>query len=336
MNMKGQIMEVEKAWQELVDSVGTIEGKTLGMWRGGLIVAHLSLIGSPELVVQLGQWQMPQGRHVGSNLKIQGLEVKREMLRVGHLDSPCLVLRSKDAEIPEMFFALARHLLVALPKLDPAKAAPEDIEAIIRIWVRFWSKTNGSSDKKMLLGLLGELLAIDRWLDLDSFELQHWLGPKGGPHDFCGATKDIEVKLTSNRTGPLTHEISSIQQLEIQSGKSLKVLSFRANISKTGAESLHGLVQRVSELPVFQTLDGREWLEGALDNGGYSPELDETLSNYDLWSEALYAVRQDFPRITAESLPEDVRIFDVRYSVNFGGCQEYLEFASPTQINLTN
>ncbi len=326
--------DVQKIWDDLLAGDQVVSGRPIGRWPGGLLVASVSHASTPELVIQIAGWDFASLQAVQSGLRLNGLDIWYQVLQIGHNQSPCLVLRPRGTDANEMFFALAAHLNSALPEVSSDDVNPDAIESIIDNWADFWKKIRAGADRKKILGLVGELLTIDRWLDTKHFEYSNWQGPKGGPHDFCGDLFDIEVKVSGSRTGALKHEISSVHQLESQDEKGLFVLSFRIGLSKTGAYSTNDLVARTSQLPVFTGPGGATWLDEALKDAGYSPDIDADFSRYDIWEECLYEVRGDFPRLTREVLPSDARVFDIKYTVNFGGCQEYVVATKPSGLQL--
>lgn len=326
---------VVEVFNELLNQNHTSNGRTIGRWPGGVLVASVSAGGAPELVIQIASWDFSSTTPVPAQLRLSGFEIWYQVLRVGHNQSPCMVLKPRSGEANEMFFAIAGHLVGGLAELADEAANPSSIEGIIEVWADAWKKLREVTDRKKILGLLGELLAIDRWLDESSFDFSNWQGPKGGPHDFCGDTFDVEVKVSGSRTGPLKHEISSIHQLETQAGKGLYVLSFRLGLSKSGAFALSELIARISQLPTFTAPGGAEWLDEALRNAGYNADLDVELSRYDIWEECLYEVRDEFPRLTREMIPADTRVFDLTYSVNFGGCQDFVVATEPNQLRMS-
>jgi hypothetical protein len=321
-------------WGELIEKYDMSASKPLALWKGGVIVASVSASKHPELVIQISKWVFTSPKPAPSTLQVKGFEIWYEFLKLGESSSACMTLRPKDNLDLEKFYALAAHLLGELPKLKVEQATVHEVEGIIEVWIEFWKKLRITPDKKKILGLVGELLAMDRWLSLNHRPFEIWQGPKGGPHDFCGSITDLEVKVTSNRSGPLIHEISSVSQLEIQGGKDLVLLSFRIGLSKTGALSLHQLVERIEAMPIFRTPGGKDWLDQGLKDAGYSRELELELANYDLWDESLYKITNDFPRLVRANLPDDNRVSNIEYAVNFGGCQEFLVSKEPHLIDL--
>jgi hypothetical protein len=327
-------MDLEQIWNGLIAQAGQITSKPIGLWPGGLLVASVSAAKVPELVIQVAGWDFKSTKPAPSTLQTKGFEIWYEYLTLGGQETACVTLRPKLLEDAEMFFALAKHLVGKLADVQLKTATVDEVENQIQEWVDYWKRLRSNPDKKKILGLIGELLAIDRWIETSSLSFEAWQGPKGGPHDFCGVDKDLEVKVTSNRTGALLHEISSIHQLETQAGKSLQLLSFRLGLSKTGAHSLHELVARVTNLIMFSGSKAKDWMDDALRDAGYSLELEADLASYDLWAEALFNIGEGFPRLTRELLPADPRLLDLKYTVNFGGCDDYLVATEPISIKL--
>lgn len=324
----------QEVWEELLRENQLGNGRPVGRWGGGVIVASLSAAGLPELIIQLANWDFNSLSAVPGRLRLRGFDTWYQVLRVGYNQTPCFILKPRSIEENEMFFAIANHLVSTLPDVDGEQVGSDAIERVIEAWAEAWKKVHENPDRKRILGLIGELLAIERWIDKSAFDHSNWQGPKGGPHDFCGETFDVEVKTSGSRTGPLKHEISSIHQLENQEGRGLYVLSFRIGLSKTAELSVSDLVSRVAALPAFSSRSGSQWLEDALRDAGYSPQLDAEMSRFNLWEECLFEVREGFPRLKRAILPNDLRIFDLTYSVNFGGCQEFVVSTEPISLVL--
>ncbi len=312
------------AWKSLADS-GSNQSSALPVnwWLGGLILANVSLGNVPELVVQLNSLEIDLTTRRPSSIQVAGLDIWLEQLTFNGLTVPSLVLRPKQPEQNEVFYSLADHLVDEICRDKDLKPSVRALELIIRDWIDFWAKERSELSREALLGLLGELIALDQYLEIDDLPYSAWSGPVGDPHDFRGEKASVEVKVTSKRTGPLVHKISSVNQLQIPIDGQLFVLSIRAKLSENGEKSFDELVARVGSLEMFTSETGKSYLQSALQMAGYSTSLPVELSRFDVYDTQVFEVRDGFPRILKDSIPEDPRVFDLIYSVDFSGAKEF-------------
>jgi hypothetical protein len=320
-------MSLEDTWLELLRAAKQSAGRPVGMWAGGLVLATVSGRGTPQLVVQISGPDTPPP----STLETVGFQVDYQPLVVGQGTTLCAVLEPKEPDDLEMFNAVCEHLLSELAKLEGDQSA-HAVDSVIRDWLDFWRTLKQAFPQSSFIGLIGELLTFDRWLDKDTFRWEFWQGPSGGPHDFCGGSFDVEVKTSTKRTGPLLHEISSIEQLQERANRQLVLMSFRLGFSATGAQSTHELVQRISSHHAFQGVEAGGYLAKALSEGGYSSSLPSKFERFDVWSEKMYQIQEGFPRLTRETVPFDERITDLRYTIDLSGCEAYLKLNSELDL----
>jgi hypothetical protein len=314
-----------EAWKTLSESgSSSTSAVPVNWWQGGLILANVSFGNVPELVIQLNTLEMTAGSKRPSSILVTGLDIWLELLTFNSQAVSSLVLRPKQVDHNEVFFALADHLVDEICRDKDVTPSVRALESIIRDWVDFWSKERSELSREALHGLLGELIALDEFLMTDNLLHSSWSGPAGDPHDFRGERDSLEVKVTSKRTGPLVHKISSTSQLQIPELGRLFVLSIRAKLSETGERSFDDLVMRVGALPLFEDEVGRTYFASALAKAGYSNNLPVEFSRFDLFDTQVFEVREGFPRVLKDSIPNDPRVFDLTYSVDFSGATEYL------------
>lgn len=324
-----------EAWGELIElSADASSAVTLNWWKGGLILANLSISKIPELVIQLNGYSLEAAGKRPSSVKVAGLDIWYESLTFNGARVPSLVLMPKYTEHFEVFYSLADHLVSNISQDENLEVSPENLEERILDWVKFWSRERPEFNKELLLGLLGELIAIDDVLDLDGYTHEFWEGPKGSPQDFRGSIDALEVKVQGTHTGPITHQISSILQLQIPTSGNLYVLSLRIKLGANGENSFHDIVERVRANSLFANREGKEFYSLALEKVGYSAELPINLSRYDVVDLGIYHVREGFPRLIHSLIPDDPRIFDVKYSVDFSGAQEFLLEKTNSKLKL--
>lgn len=323
-------------WQEMaidLDAVGS--AAVLNYWSGGLILANMSMLKVPELIIQVNGLTLESSGRRASSVHVAGLDLWFESLAFNGESVASLVLVPKNSDQRDLFYALADHLVPQLALNAELPGTSDSVEAAISEWMKFWAKERSEISRELLLGLLGELIALDEYLDLDGKDYTVWEGPLGSPKDFRGQNDALEVKVLGTRTGPVVHRISSIQQLQIPENGRLFILSLRITFSANGKHSFDQLVSRVSELQLFQSLEGKSRLKLALDGAGYRSNLPVDIARFDVVDSGVYEVRGDFPRLTEADVTADARVLDITYSVDFSGSAEYLlpESGSKIQLN---
>lgn len=314
--------EVWNALREEADASET--AVVLNYWKGGLILANLSISKVPELVVQVSALPLTSPARKPSSIQVAGLEIWFENLTFNGSLVPSMVMRPKLAEHSDVFYALADHLVSNLANNEEIEASAEGIESVIAEWIRFWTREREEISRELLLGLLGELIALDQVLDLSGADYFIWEGPTGTPKDFRAAKDALEVKVLGTRTGPTVHKISSILQLQIPEDGDLYVLSVRVHLSANGQHSYDELVERVAGLPIFASEGAKSHFRSALEKAGYHKNLPVGVARFDIVELGIYEIRDDFPCLTKDHFPQDPRVMDITYSVDFSGAAEFL------------
>lgn len=170
-------------------------------------------------------------------------------------------------------------------------------------------------DRARVAGLVGELVVLNRLLDLSSSAWRSWRGPLGDRHDFRVGDASLEVK-ASLRADATSITINGLEQLAPPSGG-------RLNLVHMALEPVSGGLLTVRRL-------GERALAMADDPGGLRdilvkvgcPSVDADAWNSDAFrieSEAVYRVEAGFPRIVPSVFdsgraPDGVD--DVTYRIN--------------------
>jgi hypothetical protein len=322
-------------WGKLISEANeAAKAVTISWWKGGLILANVSLTGTPELVIQVSGIPISGESRTPSSIQVAGLDIWFEAVSFNGVNVPSLLLKPKYSENVEVFYALADHLVAGIAKDASLEASIDSLESVISAWVKFWSKQKPEVSRELLLGLLGELIALDEILDLSESTHSIWEGPKGAPQDFRGPSDSLEVKVQGSHTGPIVHKINGLLQLQIPEDGKLYVLSIRAKLGSNGSHAFHDLVSRVSALSIFKAPEAHSFFTKALEAAGYSKNLPVDFSRYDVIEMGIYEVTKSFPRITKDVVSLDPRVMDVTYSVNFSGAAEFLLPPSDQKLRL--
>lgn len=310
------IKKPSQIWNETEN--GQSSGKTVTFWHSGLIVASRNSDNSPELLIQLSGKSAAQV----TGFSIRGASVDVQTVSFDEALRSWLVISLDPSQSTSPFFALCDFLADSLPKAGK----PEDDLGFLRTeisrWQAFWQKESAEFTREKQLGLIGELLAIRNIASSINEAIECWTGPSGHQHDFTGSNKSLEVKTSARRTGPLTHEISSLDQLQAPAIGDLLFLSVRLSSDPNGEINLEDLISEIRSQAVS---GGSSSAISLFDTGISANSYDATSplarERFNIIDLAVYKVENDFPRIDAKLVSNDSAVFNVKYSIdlsNFG------------------
>jgi hypothetical protein len=203
--------------------------------------------------------------------------------------------------------------------MEPAQL----VSRVLAKWRRFWG---GSPlpllTKQELIGLFAELWFLSVWLAPRvgwTEAVQRWRGPFGARHDFEWPGRSVEVKATSSRRGRI-HHVNGLDQLEPPENGQLLLYSMQISEEAGAANTLPEIAARCRSLAAADAL----WqLEAALVEAGYSPTHDDEYDKVRMRvvEEALFSVRDDFPRILNATFTHGVPagVERVEYEINLNG-----------------
>jgi len=177
------------------------------------------------------------------------------------------------------------------------------------------------------LGLLGELLVLDRMIATDGPKAtKAWIGPRGEPHDFRVGNHEFEVKSTSGTRR--IHTINNLTQLAASPDCSLFILSVL--LGPAGKDSGFSLAMKVeaTQLLLKDSHDCGKLFMDNLELAGYSSrDHSQYTRAFDLRRPlALIPVDSNFPVITGQTLKNAIgeiahRIDHFEYDVNVEGLE---------------
>lgn len=205
-----------------------------------------------------------------------------------------------------------------------AQTGSEPVEVVRRVlarWRRFWGQLPQSVlGREELLGLFGELWFLSNWLLTCGVTsvVQRWRGPFGARHDFEWKSKSVEVKTTTSTRGRI-HHINGLEQLSPPEQGQLLFFSLRLHEEAGAINTLPSLITAIQR-QLESDDDALSRFETALAQVGYSPVHNEEYSKFHLRvvDEGLYAVQEDFPRLTPAQFHEYVPlgVEKVDYEIN--------------------
>lgn len=273
------------------------------------------------------------GADVGQHLlTTHGLKATTERLSVEDEapdvwgDIVCL-----DVALNETFAAVADDLVAETRELpdDPLGA----VHRTLRRWKWFWGVDgSGLSDEKAF-GLFGELWFLDRWTTLPG-SVGSWLGPTGSRHDFVSPAVSVEVKASRVRAdGPVTHRITSLDQLADPETGDLYLFSLTATPDANASNSLPAVVTTIRSRLRAQP-DTLGLFDRLLADAGWTPAAAEKHSQtFRVTAEELYRVDGRFPRLTHESFPSGLPagIDNITYTLDLAVCIDHRVATEPDE-----
>jgi hypothetical protein len=233
-----------------------------------------------------------------------------------YLDIRCVV--SGNEALLRPFEAFCDDFL-----LDLEDGTPTPEAAALRTaqrWNAFWARQGAEMTQQAMRGLLGELTF------LEFLVRQHgtggpraWAGPEHHDHDF---QSDHAVAFEVKTSSRIPYQIEcNLNQLDRGLFAKLFLVCFRVGASQTGV-SLPEQVARVAD-----ALQGDAaallLFEERLAMAGYSRanETDYATHRFDIGAAEVFAVDAAFPALTLTSFaaPPDMRVLDVRYTLEVTG-----------------
>ena len=175
----------------------------------------------------------------------------------------------------------------------------------------------------VVVGLVGELLFLNRLLDISASAWRAWSGPSGDRHDFRRGGTSLEIKSTV-RAGNPAIVINGLEQLEIPDHGSLHLLRLVLEPVSGGNLNISGLANSA-----LRKADEPDRLQKLLAEIGCE-DFDKPRWNcksFRIQSEFLYEVRDGFPRLTSSMLLAGTvhsGLSSVNYSVDLSFASQFL------------
>ncbi|MGN6251398.1 MAG: PD-(D/E)XK motif protein [Marmoricola sp.] len=164
------------------------------------------------------------------------------LARLSHGSTTYLTVLCLLPELHHVFTQFCRELM---DTVAAASSPAKETAAALDRWRVLFSDADrpGLVSDEVLIGLLGELLVVERLLGVGApADLRFWGGPFNAIHDLRSASHAIEVKATSVREGRIV-SISSVDQLQEPAGADLHLVHTRLDSDPAGF-NLPDLVSR--------------------------------------------------------------------------------------------
>ena len=225
--------------------------------------------------------------------------------------APKLVFVLADAKDREIFFALCMDLIHASENADSSAAAVAIILRRLARWREFLKRPhNETMTESRIKGLIGELLFLENTLAA-RFGWEHavsfWKGPENAAQDFIVYDTAVEVKCQSGSSRPFV-EIASVEQLNSRLPRLYLVVHTLSSACKddTDAITLNSLARRILTAMELASDSFRDAFETLLFRAGWAPIPDYDEKAFRLVSTRAFEVRDGFPRLMPDTIPEGV------------------------------
>lgn len=269
-------------------------------------------------------------RHLLIKLSLEEDELKDSQSRGLMVNTRELTVRGGS---PSRYLDIECHDITGYPAFDLiggeiaeelAHSGLQPAEIIRRVlgrWRRFWGQLPQELlSREEQLGLFAELWFLSVWLipKIGTSAVSVWRGPWGARHDFEFPDKSIEVKATTSTRGRI-HRIHGLNQLEAPENGPLYLFSLRLREEAGATNTVPGLID-LCHSQLQSNDEALAHFESGLFQMGYSPiHQDEYLKlSLHTIEEALFTVRDDFPRLNTALLPSGLpsSIERVEYDIN--------------------
>lgn len=173
--------------------------------------------------------------------------------------------------------------------------------------------------KEAAIGLFGELLLLEKALQINPDAVTYWTGVDKNRRDFSFPKLFIEVK-TSQRTHQRQVSIHALDQLATTSEETLYLWYFSIEDNPGSGDSIPDLVGRIEK-----SLTNAKSFKEALKKAGYTHESSDQWGKWQ-WSvleSQAYTVNEQFPKIINASFPggAPAGISHVTYQVNLDNAE---------------
>jgi putative PD-(D/E)XK family protein DUF4420 len=237
---------------------------------------------------------------------------------------PMLVLSLEDGSRRDFFATICADVVAAAASADREHALGQ-LLARLDAWRHFLRDRRNRLSRSETIGLIGELLILERLLAADPGCLRRWESPADGLHDFAGHGHSLEIKTGLGPAGTIT--ISRLDQLDTSGVRRLDLLHVRL-IESADGRSLQEIIISLNALLRDQA--ARDILENMLLRRGLLPDDSGALNIPKVHLRAIdsYNVSDGFPRLVRSSLP--LAVTEASYTLEVRALSPF--FADTTTI----
>lgn len=258
----------------------------------------------------------------GLPFELQGLR-----LYVDHDEQgPLLLLALEDAEQRDLFTQLCADAIEAAG--SDSDLALGRFQARLNAWRAFLRESRSGLSREDTVGLIGELLVLERLLELSPDLFATWLAPERALHDFVNAGHALEIKTSAGASSRL--RISTLDQLDDSGLRRLDLVHVRL-LEDPDGRTLSGILDALATLLPDEA--SRQALANAVLRRGLNPDDDQARHGLrvSLRSLDVYTVDASFPRLLRADVP--MAVADATYALELRALAAH---ASDTEGSFTH
>ncbi|ATQ55024.1 PD-(D/E)XK motif protein [Paracoccus yeei] len=301
---------------------GRIDGDGLGIpsmplaaaTQAGAVRLAVGSGGEARLLVPLTAGEKIGALETGGSLQIGVTTLMHQQRAIRFLDVVC---KSPDLEsvFGEVVDDIVRRLADRNDGVEAVAGAISDFRELLV------PSAEKDVDRSRVVGLVAELVVLNRVLDISPSAWRSWRGPAGDRHDFRARDISLEVK-ASLGAGAREVTINGIEQLEPPAGGSLHLAHLVLEMVEGGLLTVAALGERA-----LLRADDPAGLRALLASVGCTDVRDVTWNRFAFRAETerLYRVVHGFPRIAPSTfvggrIPSGV--VDATYSIDLSLASE--------------
>jgi len=315
---------IESVWADIRKSVsiGVSSGRhyrSLGTSAVGIRASMNAATDQVELMVEVppdwnNQKVLPQWQGLSHEVV--------ELSILPRLNSIQLVFQPGEYEDSELFVLFCNSIVADLEGILDQKERIEILDLCLLRWRQFF-RSSGSKGLSLngQQGLYAELQFLDRLLRSGMSEvsaLSSWKGCERAIHDFEINENVIEVKSTRSKA-PEKVRISNEQQLNDMGLAALHLFVVHVRVSSGNGLTLSEKVSIIQD-DLLSGHGARQLFRNQLKSAGYVKEQADFYSSmFSVTSEALFEVKEGFPRII--EVPTGVA--EISYDILLDACEPF-------------
>jgi len=313
------IASAESSWTRLRDQPhgdGELEipGISAGINTGfGEIWYAISPTGNARFLVPIGSASLPKSMPRPLRLRIHTARLRVRGSWARFVDVECL-----ETGLLPVFAELSD---VVIERVRNGNSPISAVASAISDFRNLLQEETSTLDSEELLGLLGELLVLERVGQFLPNAEDSWVGPFQDRHDFRFGVHALETK-TSARRDATSVTIHGLEQLTPPNGGTLVLAHVCLERSSKGTECLESIYRRL----VDSGMDSGKLLSGLSQLGISDPFFPAlNVQSYNFEQLTTYKVEAEFPRLSNDilhgRLPAGVS--GIRYQIDLGTASRY-------------
>lgn len=228
-----------------------------------------------------------------------------------------------DNELKDIFSLFVENIIENITNVTTENEAVTRTSNVIQKWKKLFDKLgNQGLTLEQEKGLVGELLFLNEMLDSKinpDYLLNSWTGPDYEDKDFRLGTTCFEIKFTTSKFPRI--KITSERQLDTSNIENLFLCNYTSENLKENGVSLNSIVDIIRD-KISKNSVTLKYFNEKLESAKYFDEdRDNYNSQYGVKSRSLYNVKDSFPKLTNDSLPQGV--YDTSYYIENSAIEDY-------------